>query len=61
VEIKTNADGSIEYDEDYGVEITLEEGNGFAEGAADENKGYCLSTLRNGLTKVYFRITEIVT
>lgn len=49
------------FDDSGAVEITLEEGNGFTEGANDQqNKGYCLFTDRNGLKKEYFEITEIV-
>lgn len=60
-EIAIDKDGKVVYEENKGVEITLEEGNGFTEAAGEENKGYCLFTSRNGLAKVYLKITEIVT
>lgn len=60
-EIQVDENNIPVFDNIKGVEITLEEGNGFTEGAKDEvNKGYCLFTTRDGQKKEYFEITDIV-
>lgn len=52
---------NLETFDDNGVEITIEDGVGFFDGNGEEDYGYCLFTARNGLQKIYLKITEIIT
>ena len=52
---------NLETFDDNGVEITIEDGVGFFDRNGEEDYGYCLFTARNGLQKIYLKITEIIT